>query len=195
MRRYAEYSNYCRSCQKQGLKCDHPKPSMGSKFRQVLRKKSLKPLFIILMCFFFCVVSIMNTMRPYFVQIFEKYHMAIDPDTMLIIVGILSFIGNVIAVVGIRLVGKRKISLASMSSTAVFSFCLAVYSWRAFPYELTSFDKVDYEGRSETYTPIVLFMVIYEFSYERCIKSKVSIIVLGNQHQPRYHGHSLGDDQ
>lgn len=160
MRRYAETSNYCRQCQKLGLKCDHPKPSIGSKFKQVLRKKSLKPLFIILMCFFFSVVSIMNSMRTYFIQIFEKYHMAIDPEYMMIIVGITAFIGNVTAVVGIRIVGKRKIALASMCSTAVFSFCLAVYSWRAFPYGLTSFDKLDYEGKGETYTPIVIFMVI-----------------------------------
>lgn len=159
IRRYAETSTYCRSCQKQGIKCEHPKLLMGQKVRQVLRKKSLKPLLLLVMCFFFCVVSIMNTMRSYFIQIFEKYHMAIDSETMLIIVGVLAFFGNISAIIGIRIIGKRKISLASMSSTAVFSFCLAVYSWRALPFSLSCFDKMDYDGRGETYTPIVLFMV------------------------------------
>lgn len=159
MRRYAELSNYCRPCQKLGLKCEHPKPTIVEKFKQVVRQKSLKPLFIILMCFFFSVATIMNTMRPYFIQIFEKYHMVIDPSLMMIIVGVVAFFGNITAVVGIRIVGKRKIALTSMCSTAVFTFCLAVYSWRVFPYGLTSFDKVDYGGRTETYTPIVLFMV------------------------------------
>lgn len=98
-------------------------------------------------------------MRPYFIQIFEKYHMAIDSGMMMVTVGIVAFIGNVTAVVGIRIVGKRKIALASMCSTAVFSFCLAVYSWRIFPYGLTSFDKVDFGERTESYTPIVLFVV------------------------------------
>ncbi|XP_063708428.1 facilitated trehalose transporter Tret1-like [Culicoides brevitarsis] len=158
MRRYVETSNYCRPCQRQGIKCEHPKPTLGEKIKQITRQKSLKPLFIILMCFFFSVVSIVQTMRPYFIQIFEKYHMAIDPSLMMILVGVTAFIGNITAVVGIRIIGKRKMVLASMTSTAVFSFCLAVYSWRIFPYGLSSFDKVDFTGKPETYTPIVLFM-------------------------------------
>uniref|UniRef100_A0A336K6S6 CSON014626 protein n=1 Tax=Culicoides sonorensis TaxID=179676 RepID=A0A336K6S6_CULSO len=40
------------------------------------------------------------------------------------------------------------------------TFCLAVYSWRALPFGLNSFEKVDLAGNAVTYTPIVLFLCL-----------------------------------
>lgn len=159
IQRYSELSTKCNACQKADIKCTHPQESVGQRFRELFRKNTMKGFFIIISCFLFSTFGTGQTMRAFYIQIFEKYNMAIEPSRMVILVGIVSFIGTISSTIGIKLFGKRKMSLFSMGCTAVFLFCLSVYTWRLLPIGLTSFDKeIKYNG-APTYTPIVLFCV------------------------------------
>lgn len=80
MKRYSENSNSCVACQKGSVKCLHPPANVREKFKELSRKRTLRPFAIIMFCFAISQLSGMTSIRPYMVQIFKAYAMPIDAN-------------------------------------------------------------------------------------------------------------------
>lgn len=159
IQRYNEDSNRCVACQKTEQKCIHPKPNMAQRFKELFRKNTLKPFFIIISCFVFACLTCAMAMRPYYIQIFEKYH--IEPNQMTVWIGFVGVLANFGCATGVKLFGKRKTTLFSMGGIAILSVGLAIHTWKELPRGLTSFDKLEENvfGGTGSYIAIGLFIV------------------------------------
>jgi MFS family permease len=78
--RYSESSNRCAKCQKGDLKCNHPPESPIMLFKELLRKRTLKPFVLVIVYFAIGQFSGLPAMRPYLVQIFQAFGFPVDPS-------------------------------------------------------------------------------------------------------------------
>lgn len=138
---------------------DENVPTFTDKAKELIRFNTRRPFIIIAVSFFLANFTAATSMRAYFIQIFELYNMVIDPNTMTILIGVMGFLATVACSAGMKLLGKRKITLLSITSTAVFLFCLAVYTWRTLPAGQTSFSKEPVTAKFKSVTPVVIFLV------------------------------------
>lgn len=78
IQRYSQNSNRCTTCEKSNVICKHPPPNVGERLKELLRKRTLKPLFLTLGCFMIAQFTGLSAMRPYMIQIFQAYGSPID---------------------------------------------------------------------------------------------------------------------
>lgn len=78
--RYNEVSKSCAKCVKAELKCTHPPPTIREQFKELLRKRNLKPFFLLSFAFFIAQFNGMFAMRPYIVQILKAYGIPVSPN-------------------------------------------------------------------------------------------------------------------
>lgn len=98
-------------------------------------------------------------MRPYYIQVFEKYQ--IEPNQMTVWVGVVGILANFGCATFVKLFGKRKTTIASMGGIAILSIGLAIHTWKDLPRGLTSFDKLEDNvfGGTGSYIAMALFLV------------------------------------
>lgn len=127
LKNIGEMSVSCLNCEKAGSKCDHASPTLFDKFKDMTRKRTLKPFILITILFLFMQFSGMFAMRPYIVQIISVHGISLDANFTTILLGILGILANVFIVFTIRTLGKRRIYLWSMIGNFVSSFGLSEF--------------------------------------------------------------------
>lgn len=159
MQRYNEDSTRCVPCQKAEQRCIHPKPTIRQRYMELFRKNTMKPFFIIFSCFAFSCFTVACAMRPYYIQIFEKY--SIQPNKMTVYVGIVNVFANLGCMLCVKVFGKRITTIVSMGGIAILTVGLAIHTWKELPRGLTSFTKIDdiTFGGTESYIATALFLV------------------------------------
>lgn len=80
MQRYSENSNSCIPCQKANIKCSHPPANLQEKLKELIRKRTMRPFFIVMFAFAITQFSGMTSIRPYMVQIFKAYGIPMDAN-------------------------------------------------------------------------------------------------------------------
>lgn len=159
LQRYSTNSNRCNPCQKSDQTCTHPPPTLIEKMKELIRKRSLKPMFIVTMFFFFCQFSGMSGMRPYLVQIFQAYGAPVNPNWATVVTGLLKFLANIVCTVGVKFIGKRLISLVSIAGTAICCIAIGFYANIVLPPGWSSFDKHTDVPGDGTF-PMVMFFAL-----------------------------------
>lgn len=124
MIRYSENSNKCTPCQKKGIVCVHPAPTLVHKLKELNRKRTLKPMFLVIGYFFFSQFSGIPAMRPYLVQIIESFEMPINPNWGTVVIGILGLLANILCMCIVKSLGKRRLSIISMLATLLCTLAL-----------------------------------------------------------------------
>jgi MFS family permease len=164
--RYSEESNRCVACHKLGTKCSHPPASAKELFRELYRKRTLKPFFLVLIMFVFAQFSGLASMRPYLVQIFQTYAVPIDASWATVVIGIMGFFANILSVIVIKPLGKRKIGLISMVGTCISIISLAFYTYFVLPSGTTSFVKHEIHTPSNYlgYVPLTFIYLLAFFT-------------------------------
>uniref|UniRef100_A0A182R125 Major facilitator superfamily (MFS) profile domain-containing protein n=1 Tax=Anopheles farauti TaxID=69004 RepID=A0A182R125_9DIPT len=167
MKRYSLNSAKCALCQKSGAStCQHPPLTEWTKLKELLRKRNLRPFVLVMLFFVFGQLSGLTGMRPYLVQIFQAYGVPLDANWATVSTGLLGLIANIVCMVSIKFVGKRRLALTSMMVTALSCISLSIYAFNTFPPGWTSFDN--HPGTSHVtnmgYIPMVLFFMLAFFT-------------------------------
>lgn len=163
--RYSEDSNRCVACQKSDTKCTHKATSAKELMTELLRKRTLKPFFVVMTMFTFCQFSGLIAMRPYLVQIFQIYEVPIDASFATFVIGLLGFFANISCTVLIKPIGKRRIALLSMLGTCISVVLLTVYSFQHLPPGTTSFAKHSIETHRENVVGYVPLALIFSLTF------------------------------
>lgn len=164
MKRYSESANKCTPCQKsQALTCSH-RPPFLERTKELLRKRTLKPFFLVLAFFAFTQFSGMHGMRPYLVQIFETFSLPIDSNWGTVMIGLMGLLANIVATFTVKFIGKRRLALFSMAATCLCCLSLSFYAFKVLPAGWSSFDKHTEESLRNvgnlSYLPLTLFGVM-----------------------------------
>lgn len=141
MQRYSKFSTKCTPCQKTEKECDHPSPGFRAHLKELVRKRTLKPMFIVTIFFAITQFCGMAAMRPYLVQIFQAYGAPVDSNWSTVIVGLMKFLASIFCMLVVKFVGKRRISLYSIAGTAILCLALGLYGSIYLPSGWSSFDK------------------------------------------------------
>lgn len=80
LQRYSEQSNACFACSKKEISCPHPPATLWEKIQDLMRKRTMKPFFLVLPLFIFTQLSGLPPMRPYLVLILKAYGVPVDPN-------------------------------------------------------------------------------------------------------------------
>lgn len=121
----SKISTSCSECEKSGANCDHPSPTLLDKFKDMTKKRSLKPFTLVTILFLLMQFSGMFAMRPYIVPIVNAHGISFDANVLTIILGVIGIFANVFIVFTVRKLGKRKIYLYSMVGNFISSFGLS----------------------------------------------------------------------
>uniref|UniRef100_A0A182JVE9 Major facilitator superfamily (MFS) profile domain-containing protein n=1 Tax=Anopheles christyi TaxID=43041 RepID=A0A182JVE9_9DIPT len=167
MKRYSLHSAKCAICEKSGsTTCQHPPLTEWTKLKELTRKRNLRPFVLVMLFFVFGQLSGLTGMRPYLVQIFQAYGVPLDANWATVSTGLLGLIANIVCMVSIKFVGKRRLAITSMTVTALSCISLSIYAFNTFPPGWTSFDN--HPGTSHVtsmgYIPMVLFFMLAFFT-------------------------------
>lgn len=124
LQRYSVNSGSCNPCVKQKLICTHPPPTFRQKLGEITRKRTLKPLLLILLIFLIAQFSGLYAMRPFITLIIQAYGVPIKPSLATVWIGFVGLLANVILLCVVRTVGKRRVYLLSMIGT--FTCCISL---------------------------------------------------------------------
>lgn len=166
IQRYSEDTNRCIMCQKSDSKCTHKASSSSELWKELFRKRTLKPFALVITMFLFCQFSGLTGMRPYLVQIFQAFSVPIDASWATVVIGILGFVANIACTCLIKTIGKRKLALISMLGTCVSITALAIYAYKVLPPGLTSFEKHVAKDPTNSlgYVPLILIYAVAFFT-------------------------------
>lgn len=126
LKRYSEASNSCVACYKADIKCSHPPAGLPEKFKELLRKRTMRPLLVVLFCFAIIALSGMLSMRSYMVQIVKAYEIPIDANWVTVVVAVVQILGNIICMCFIKVLGKRRLYFISLTGAALSCFGLGM---------------------------------------------------------------------
>lgn len=127
LQRYQETSMACLQCEKLTVKCTHPPPTIAEKLQDLLRKRTLKPFFIITLQFFVLQFSGQFPMRPYIMQILDTYGVPLSASQTTVMLGLLGLFAALFLLCIVRPAGKRNIYLYSIAGTFISCFGLSKY--------------------------------------------------------------------
>lgn len=124
LKNVSELSTSCIECKKHGIKCDHPPPGILDKFRDMTRKRALKPFILMSLLSVFTQFTGIIPGSAYLVQVIEALGIAIDANLTTVIFGVIGFIAMVCLLSSVRTLGKRRIYLYSMLGNVLACFGL-----------------------------------------------------------------------
>lgn len=148
--------------------CPHPLPTMVEKLRELSRKKTLKPFFIVVAVFIIAEFTGITGMSPFTVQIFKAYGSPIAPDRAMAIMGFVNHSANVVFLCLIRFTGKRKLYLTMLTVVVLSSAIVSCYGFAVLPSGHNSFDQsltFQPDNKNLTYIPFVSILVWSFCSY------------------------------
>lgn len=127
LQQISQLSSACADCLKSNIKCQHPAPTLIDKFKDMTRKRSLKPFFLVTMACAFMQFTAMFAMRPYIIPILSAFGILLDANLTTTIIGAIGLLANVILTMFVRFLGKRRIYLWSNIGTFLTCFGLCKF--------------------------------------------------------------------
>lgn len=159
LQRYSERYKSCGLCLKLNRKCCHPLPTLVQKLKELNRKQTLKPFFIVMSLFFIALFSGIFSMSTFVVQIFKAYDSPIPPDKAAALLSFANNLGNIIFLRLIRFTGKRRLYLTVV---LLCSAIVSAYGFTVLPSGYNSFDQsqtFSLGNKSIGYIPFVSMML------------------------------------
>lgn len=126
------------------------KPSFGNVIRDFLRPGILIPLRLIITYFFFFHAASLTGMRPYMLEVFSQLEIPLTPKKFTVMSGVFQGTGAIACICLVRLVGKRALSLVSMSCCALCCLSLGTYTY-----------AITHQWSSSPMIPLLLFCMLY----------------------------------
>ncbi|CAH1723921.1 unnamed protein product [Aphis gossypii] len=126
------------------------KPSIVNVIRDFLRPGILIPLRLIISYFFFFHAASLTGMRPYMLEVFTQLEVPLTPKKLTVMSGVLQGTGAIACICLVKPVGKRALSLVSMSSCAMCCLSLGIYTY-----------AITHQWSSAPMIPLLLFCILY----------------------------------
>lgn len=114
------------ACEKAMVKCNHPKATIRDKFKDSMRKRTVKP-FIIVTSLSLISRQFSGTaaVRPHIVSILNAHGIAFEANFMTVLLGLIGIFGGVCVMSTVKVLGKRKIYLLSSIGSLLSCFGLS----------------------------------------------------------------------
>lgn len=167
LQRYSQHSKSCNSCIKTDQKCTHPLPTTWEKLKQLKRKKTLKPLAIVISLFIIAEFTGITGMHPFIAQIFNAYDSPFQPHHAMTIMSVVNNLANITFLCLIGFTGKRKLYLPMLAVVVLCSAITSAYGFIYLPigYSSNLSRKVSMQDKRLPYIPFICIILWSFCSY------------------------------
>lgn len=162
---YIDVANRCDACKRLKIKCVHTASYM-EKAKDLVRRKTLRPLLLVGVTFFFVHANANSAVRPFLVQVFQVFGVPMDPNWASVLIGLMDILSQALCVLLVKMIGKRPLFLGSLVVSCVCSFGLAINAYRVIPPGANSFaehaigDDVQAAAAQNNVLALVLFIIL-----------------------------------
>lgn len=125
MQNYCMASTACSACSKQAIKCEHPKSTLIDKIKELKRKRTLKPISLVFLLYFFFETCIITVLQPYLILVLKAYGMQIDANKITVLIAVTSMLSSIFLITTVTKFGRRPLYLASSGIVIVCSIALS----------------------------------------------------------------------
>lgn len=125
LQNYSNISSACVACAKKSIKCCHPKPTFCDKIREIKRKRTLKPFFLIVCLHFFFEFCAIIVWQPYIIQVLRAFGTPINANLTTVISAGLGISASIFLISTVKKLGRRRLYLTSISIVTICSFGLS----------------------------------------------------------------------
>lgn len=113
LQNFSDLSNACIDCERQSIKCYHPRPTFLDKVKDLKRKRNLKPAVLIVCLVVSNEFSVASVWQPFIIQILVALGAPINPNYATIFIGGLGLAANAFLMMCIKNLGRRRLYLVS----------------------------------------------------------------------------------
>ncbi|XP_063375729.1 facilitated trehalose transporter Tret1-like [Cydia amplana] len=169
--KYNDAIHQCVICLKEdktALPCEHMTASLIKrivlKYKHVfLVKETMRPFALVMAYFLFYLFSGLMPIRPNMINFCKALGMKYKTKTIVVLVGAVFIVMNLLSAVIVKLIGKRKLVIGSLSATALCSLFISIYAGINLPRDLFSYEPHTFPEATDT-LPVVLFMMLVCFT-------------------------------
>ncbi|XP_045779159.1 facilitated trehalose transporter Tret1-like [Maniola jurtina] len=154
----------CYNTNQEQKTCEHE--SMNWFMRRILTfryvmlcKETLRPLLLVMMYFLFYVMSGLVPIRPNLINVCGALGMAQDGKYLAFMVGVITFITTFVVIGLIKVVGKRKLSIASLLGSAISCMLLSIYAKRNLPDTVFSYKPSTFPTETSVVPTVLLYLL------------------------------------
>ncbi|XP_055309425.1 facilitated trehalose transporter Tret1-like [Sitodiplosis mosellana] len=165
IKRYKESSNSCAACKKISKKCTHLSAQTTSQaVNELIRKRTMKPFLIL---FVMCTVSYFcgtHHLTSFMVQILNTYRSPMNPNWASVLVAFIGASGTLAGIIGLKMLGKRRLFLVSSAGNTLSAFGLTIYGFLYLPPNSKSFEHKRNEEMADACLPLIMFCCMRFFT-------------------------------
>lgn len=136
---------------------------MLEKLKELKRKPTLKPFFIVMPLF--TIAAFSGSWYPFVVQIFKAYESPIAPDKAAAVLSFVNNIANIVFLCLIRFTGKRALYLTMLSMTLLSSLVICGYGFAVLPAGYNSFDQTQTFSLGDKQLGYIPFIFVMLWSF------------------------------
>lgn len=125
LQNYCNESTACLACAKQSIKCEHQKSTICDKIKELKRKRTLKPIFIVFLLYLFFETCIITVLQPYIILVLKAYGMQINANKVTVLIAVTSMLSCIFLITTVKRFGRRPLYLASNSIVTLCSIALS----------------------------------------------------------------------
>ncbi|KAK9506888.1 hypothetical protein O3M35_008739 [Rhynocoris fuscipes] len=129
------------------------KPTFSEKMRDLVRPEMLRPLRLVVFFFLFLHCAACNGSKPYLIKIFKRIGIPIEAFAATVIAASSQILGSFVCMGSVRKLGKRGLSLISISACSVITLSLGTYTMLH-----------EHRGVNLSWLPLLLFSLLYFFT-------------------------------
>lgn len=158
LQRYSARFNSCGLCIKLNQVCSHSSTTIGERLAEIKRKKTLKPMFIVMSLVVIFQFARIVVMPAYVLQIFRAYGSPVAPDKAVAILNFSDTVAYITLMLLIRVISRRRLYLTMLSLLFVCYVVICCYGWMILPSGYNSFDaSIHFEPNNKNlgYLPMV----------------------------------------
>ncbi|XP_031621657.1 facilitated trehalose transporter Tret1-like [Contarinia nasturtii] len=165
IKRYKANSNSCANCKKSSIECTHLSAQTTQQaIRELIRKRTLKPFFILLVMGFVSYFSGSHHLTPYIPQILNTYRSPMSPNWATVVVATIGMTGTFGGIVGMKVLGKRQLYLVSLSGVTLCGLILSIYGFIYLPMNSKSFEHKNVIESESSSIPLIVCCVMRFFT-------------------------------
>lgn len=122
---FSNISNACVYCEKQSVRCYHPKASLLDKIKVLKRERYANPCILMFSLIFFNEFSAMIIWQSYIIQVLNALGSPIHPNWATVLNSAIGFCASIFLISTVKKLGKRKLYLTSTLVVVICSFALS----------------------------------------------------------------------
>lgn len=125
LQNYCNEAMACAACIKKSIKCEHLRPTIWDKIRELKRKRTMKPIIIVFLLYFFFETCIVSVLQPYIILVLKAYGIQINANVVAVLIAVIGMLSCIFLILTLSKFGRRPLYFASSGIVVACAIALS----------------------------------------------------------------------